>query len=207
MQIASPGTRVAINLSGISHNQINQRGEVLVVGDWLVSTIAVDVKLYALFNISKPLKHNMFINFHSGTFEIIGKLRFLSADSIMTGESSFAQNKFDKPVALVRGDKFIIRSNQITLGGGQVLEVNVPRHKKNDLKVSDRLSILESGSDNEIVSEFIQSIEPIKFDELKNLTGLSNINFILNELIINHNKVLINEIILKVKYIKNYKEI
>ena len=184
LQIASPGTRVAINLSGISHNQINQRGEVLVVGDWLVSTIAVDVKLYALFNISKPLKHNMFINFHSGTFEIIGKLRLLSADSIMPGESSFAQIKFDKPVALVRGDKFIIRSNQITLGGGQVLEVNVPRHKKNDLKVSDRLSILESGSDNEIVSEFIQSNEPIKFDELKNLTGLSNINFILNELII-----------------------
>ena len=139
LQIASPGTRVAINLSGISHNQINQRGEILVVGDWLVSTIAVDVKLYALFNISKPLKHNMFINFHSGTFEIIGKLRLLSADSIMPGESSFAQIKFDKPVALVRGDKFIIRSNQITLGGGQVLEVNVPRHKKNDLKVSDRL--------------------------------------------------------------------
>ena len=188
LQIASPGTRVAINLSGISHNQINQRGEVLVVGDWLVSTIAVDVKLYALFNISKPLKHNMFINFHSGTFEIIGKLRLLSADSIMPGESSFAQIKFDKPVALVRGDKFIIRSNQITLGGGQVLEVNVPRHKKNDLKVSDRLSILESGSDNEIVSEFIQSNEPIKFDELKNLTGLSNINFILNELIIDKKK-------------------
>ena len=144
LQIASPGTRVAINLSGISHNQINQRGEVLVVGDWLVSTIAVDVKLYALFNISKPLKHNMFINFHSGTFEIIGKLRLLSADSILPGESSFAQITF----------------------------------------VSDRLSILESGSDNEIVSEFIQSNEPIKFDELKNLTGLSNINFILNELII-----------------------
>lgn len=182
LQIASPGTRVAINLSGISHKQINQRGEVLVVGDWLVSTIAVDVKLYALFNIARPLKHNMFINFHSGTFEIIGKLRLLSEDFIMPGGSSFAQIKFDKPVALVRGDKFIIRSNQITLGGGQVLEVNVPRHKKNDLKVTNRLSVLESGSGNEIVAEFIQSNEPIKFDEVENLTGLPNINPILHEL-------------------------
>ncbi|MBN18130.1 MAG: selenocysteine-specific translation elongation factor [Chloroflexi bacterium] len=184
LQTASPGTRIAINLSGVSHNQINQRGEVLIAGDWLVSTIAIDVKLCVLPNISRPLKHNMFISFHSGTFEIVGRLRLLYKDIIMPGQNSFAQIKFNKPVSVIRGDKFIIRSSQVTLGGGEVIEVNVPRHKRNDQKVLDRLLVLESGSDNEIVEEFIKSNEPIQFDCIKDLSGLADINCILNQLLL-----------------------
>ena len=183
LQIASPGTRVAINLSGISHKNINQRGEVLISGDWISPTIAVDVKLYALSTIPRPLKHNMFINFHSGTFEVVGKLRLLDSEMLIAGNSVFAQIKFDKHVPLVKGDNFIIRSSQLTLGGGQVIEVNVSRHKKNDQNIINRLAVLESGFQDEIVLELIKSNQPIQIQQMKNLTGLANIDNILSILI------------------------
>jgi selenocysteine-specific elongation factor len=43
IETASPGRRLAVNLSGVSHDQI-QRGEVLTIPGWLRPTIALDVR-------------------------------------------------------------------------------------------------------------------------------------------------------------------
>ena len=129
LEVAAPGSRVAVNLSGLHPDQLH-RGQALTYPNLLRGTLRVDVRLRALPDAPASLIHNMEITFHSAAAEAAGRLRLLEGNELSPGQAGWAQIELHQPVALTRGDHFIVRrpSPSATLGGGIILDP-APRRK------------------------------------------------------------------------------
>ena len=169
---AQPGTRVAANLMGISQDEIS-RGEVLTIPGWLKPTDALDVRLRVIPDAPHALRHNMEVTVHTGSSEVLAKLRLLEGNQVEPGESTWAQLKLDRPLAIVKGDYYVIRSNQTTLGGGNVVEIDAPRHRRMHAPTLERLAIMEQGSETDILLATIESSQPAAFNDLVKLANMS----------------------------------
>ena len=168
---ALPGTRVAANIIGVSQNDIT-RGEVLTTEGWLRPTDAIDVRLRSIPDAPHPLRHNMYITVHTGSSEVIGRLRLLEKDILEPGETSWAQIKLETPLAVVKGDYYVIRSNRTTLGGGNIVETHAGRHRRKYAPTIERLAIMELGSVQDILLKTIEMSEPCGFEELVNRANM-----------------------------------
>src|SRR5262245_52274116 len=154
VQVARPGSRVAVNLPGISTEQLH-RGQVLTTPGWLSPTGAVDVRLEAVSDLARPLRHNVSVTFHSGAAEVPGKLRLLDTDELPAGESAWAQVRLDAPIAVVAGDRFVIRSPNATLGGGRIVDTRARRHRRRHEPTLRTLESLAAGSPEEAIYALI----------------------------------------------------
>ena len=169
---AQPGTRVAANLIGVSQDDV-ARGEVLTTDGWLKPTDAVDVRLRVIPDAPHPLRHNMYITAHTGSSEVIGRLRLLEKDVAEPGETTWAQIKTDAPLAVVKGDYYVIRSNRTTLGGGNIVETHAKRHRRMHSPTIERLAVMELGSAQDILLKTVEGDEPSRFEDLVNRANMS----------------------------------
>ena len=167
-----PGSRVAVNLSGIAQDAI-ERGEVLTRPGWLRPTRSMDVHLSVLPDVPRALRHNMHVTVHTGSDETVGRLRLLESDRAEPGEWAWAQLKLDENVAVVRGDRFVIRSNQSTLGGGTIVDAHAPRHRRRHAPLLARLRILEEGSIRQVLAACVEQHGPIALPSLAARADLS----------------------------------
>ncbi|MEK7777283.1 MAG: selenocysteine-specific translation elongation factor, partial [Chloroflexota bacterium] len=147
---ALPGTRTAVNLAGVSHEEV-QRGDVLTTPGWLHPTDALDGHLRMVADAPRPLKHNSTVSFYTGTSETLAKVRLLDRDTLLPGESGWVQIRVENPVAVVKGDFFIIRSSETTLGGGNVVEPHAKRHRRLHAATLEHLDRLQEGSGEEVL--------------------------------------------------------
>jgi len=169
---AAPGTRVAINLSGIDYQQI-ARGHVLTTTRWLRPTDAVDVSLRLIAGAPRALKHNARVTFYTGTSETPARVRLLAADAVAPGDTAWAQVRLAEPVAVVKGDYFVIRNTQTTLGGGAVVAPRAGRHRRFHEATIARLEALARGSGAGALLETLESIEPTSEVDLARAANLS----------------------------------
>ncbi|MFN3974958.1 MAG: selenocysteine-specific translation elongation factor, partial [Dehalococcoidia bacterium] len=167
----SPGSRAAVNLAGVEYQEIH-RGEVLTIPGWLNPTTLVDVHLRAARWAPQPLRHNMGVTFHTGTAEVLGRLRLLDADTLEANQAGWAQVHLAAPVAVVRGDPFIVRSSQHTLGGGTVVDAHPQRHRRRHPPTLELLAILTRGSPEETIRAVLASPLPRAPQALSRETGL-----------------------------------
>ncbi len=167
-----PGNRVAANLSGVRAADI-ERGDVLTSPGWLSPTAAVDVRLRMIADAPRAARHNMFVNVHAGSGEAVGRLRLLDADTLEPGGAAWAQLKLETPMAVVKGDYFVIRAGGSTLGGGNVVDPHAPRHRRRDAPLLDRLEAMESGSARDVLLKMIEASEPAAFGELINRANIA----------------------------------
>ncbi len=172
VETAAPGRRLAVNLSGISHDDI-ERGETLTIPRWLRPTIALDVRLRLLADAPRPLKHNSPVTFHSGATESAARVRLLAQDEAQPGEETWAQVRLDSPMALVKGDYFVIRSSDATIGGGAVVEPHAKRHRRRHAPTLARLEAMDSGLEEDALLQTLQSAEPCDLQTLANRGNLS----------------------------------
>jgi len=151
--IAIPGSRTAVNISGVRTDQI-QRGHVIVYPNQYQAMRRLDVHIRLLKNISLPVKHGQEIKFFIGSSETIGTLRLLDTEELHPGTEGWAQLELRDPVVAVRGDRFILRrpSPGETLGGGVIVD-HLPkgRHKRFDDHILMSLESLLNGSPVEIL--------------------------------------------------------
>ncbi len=160
---ALPGSRVAVNLTGLHPSQLH-RGQVLTTPGRVKSSKRVDVRLRAWEDAPTILRHNMEITFHSGTAETIGKLRLLEGDELLPGEETWAQIELRDPVAVSRGDRYLIRrpSPSATLGGGIILDpAPRRRHKRRRPELFQRFQALLRNDPVELVALIITEQGPI----------------------------------------------
>ncbi len=155
-----PGNRVAANLSNVAVGELG-RGMVASRAGDVTPTTAIDATIRALAQNNGPLKHNASVTFHTGAAEVPAKLRLLETDELPPGESAFCQLRLDQPTAMAPKDRFVLRANGITIGGGQVLELDAKRHKRRDQKVSARLATLLKGDPGETLIEELQPLQPV----------------------------------------------
>ena len=125
------GARVAVNISGISHGDV-QRGDTLCAGGAMVPSRLADVSVELLPDAFKGLEHNLDIMLFHGTTETIARVRLIGSQAIEPGGSGYCQLVLSEPMVLDAGDRFIIRlpSPSVTLGGGEVLDPAPERHWK-----------------------------------------------------------------------------
>ena len=171
---ASPGSRVAVNLTGLGKGDL-LRGQVVTTPDWLIPTLLVDVQYRHLDRLERPLRHNQEVKFFSGSAEVLARTRVLGQDSIAPGESGWLQLRLREPVALVKGDRFIIRlpSPGQTLGGGVVVDpAPRRRHRRFRSEVMNRLETLAEGSPDEILLQALETRGPLTAGEAAKQSGL-----------------------------------
>ena len=169
---AIPGTRVAVNLSGIPADDI-ARGDVLAPVGILSPTNALDIHLKVLEGIPNNLKHNMFVTVHLGTAQQVGKLRLLDCDIAEPGEKVWAQIKLKSGFIALKNDYSIIRSNQVTLGGGIVVEPHAKRHKRNHAGTIANLNLKRIGSAEDLIILSIDKPNPVQIESIVRETHLS----------------------------------
>ena len=172
IETALPGRRLAVNLSGVSHDEI-QRGEVLTIPGWLRPTIALDVRLKLLADAPRGLKHNSPVAFHIGATETVARVRLLEKNEVSPGEETWAQIRLETPLALVKGDYFVIRSSDATLGGGTVVDPYAKRHRRRHSPTLERLEVMELGTQDEVLVQTLQSSEPSSLQALADRANLS----------------------------------
>jgi len=165
---ASAGLRTAINLQGVEKEAIF-RGDVLASADSLVVTKRVDVYLSLLKSMPRPLKNRTRVRFHTGTAEILAEVTLLDRDEARPGDTIFTQLHLESPTAVLPHDRYVIRSYSPvhTIGGGEILAVSPPKHKRGRQDVPARLEIFKQGSPAEFTSALI---------EQSGITGLSRSN-------------------------------
>ena len=171
LEQATPASRVAVNLTGIAHEDV-RRGDVLTTPGWLKPTSAIDVHLRVIPDAPRAVRHNMFVTVHTGSSETVGRLRLLDRDRAEPGESAWGQLKLESPMVAVKGDYFVIRSNQTTLGGGDIVDPHARRHRRKYQPILERLAVMQAGSDREVVLKTIEGSEPAEFRSLVDRANL-----------------------------------
>jgi selenocysteine-specific elongation factor len=131
VQYAQPGSRVAVNLSGIDANQV-RRGETLVSPRTLSAVDTLDVEV-RLLESAPALKHRANIHFHAFTSETMASVSLYGYEAVQPGTLRLMRLRLAEPIVLVPGDRFVLRqpSPAGTIGGGRVLDAHpLPRQKK-----------------------------------------------------------------------------
>jgi selenocysteine-specific elongation factor len=152
---AMPGSRTAVNISGIETESI-QRGEVVVRPNQYQPTRRIDARFRLLKDISVSLKHNSEVKFFVGASETIANLRLLGTEELKPGEESWIQLELRGPVVAVRGDRYILRrpSPGETLGGGAIVDHQPKgRHKRFDENILKSLESLSQGTPADVLLE------------------------------------------------------
>lgn len=165
LEEAVPGTRVAVNLSGIEHHEI-ERGDLLTVPGWLKASNAFDASLRVINGAPRPVRHNHKLVLFSGSREVPVTVRLLQGDEVTPDESGWVQLRTTEPVPMLRGDRFILRDTQDTMAGGVVLVPDAARHRRNDDAVVSELEALASGSGENAALQTLRSAEPATVAEL-----------------------------------------
>ena len=152
---ALPGSRTAVNLSGIGTDQI-RRGEVLIHPDQYQVTRRVDARFRLLADATSAIQHNTEVKVFVGTSETVATLRLLGKEELQPGEEGWIQLEVRDPIVAMRGDRYILRrpSPSETLGGGAIVDAQPKaRHKRFDEQVLNSLALLAKGSPADVLFE------------------------------------------------------
>ncbi len=160
IESVGPGTRVAANLVGVSASDVN-RGDVLTNLGWLVPAKRIDARLRLLPQTRHPLRHGTILSFHSGAAEVMARIHLLESDELKPGESGLAQFALADPVAVVKGDHFIIRSPNDTLGGGVIINIRTARHKRFKQETIEQLKSMNEGSQADLIMATLEMKQPL----------------------------------------------
>ena len=157
---ADPGRRLAVNLSGISRDEV-QRGELLTSAGWLRLTSRLDAQLKLSPDVPRTLKHNEGITFHLFTSETPARVRLLDREELGPGEEGWGQIHLELPVPAVKGDLFVVRSADATLGGGKVVDPHpARRHRRFVPSVLERLMAMEDGAGEDALGNAVEHWGP-----------------------------------------------
>ncbi len=127
-----PGSRVAVNLSGISRDQL-ARGSVIVrPGQWHV-TRTFDASLRVLDSLDHEVSRKGAYQAYVGSGEHPASVRVLpagaetgGAEGVFPGEEGFVRLHLPRALPLMPGDRYVLRESGRgeTVGGGEVLDVS-----------------------------------------------------------------------------------
>jgi selenocysteine-specific elongation factor len=175
------GQRAAVNLSGISHAEI-ERGDVLASPDMDSASTIVAASFEFLSSIKKPIKNNSMFKLHHMTDETIARVSFEGIKEAAPGAKTFGFLRLKEPMTMMRGDRFILRDPSInsTIGGGKALLPYIEDLKSNKKTGTQHLDILKryqalGGSDMENILLLLLSGEGISCINIHTLRLILNI--------------------------------
>jgi selenocysteine-specific elongation factor len=125
---AVAGERAALALAGLEKAEI-ERGMWVQSADLAALTERIDATLRLSAREAKALATGATVHLHHGTADAMARVSVLDAARIEPGEESLVALAVDRPLAVCRGDRFVIRdaSARRTIGGGRMLDGAPPR--------------------------------------------------------------------------------
>jgi len=196
-EVAVPGSRTAVNISGVDMELI-KRGEVVIHPNQYQATRRVDARFRLLREASSFINHGDEVKFFVGASETIATLRLLGMEELNPGNEGWVQLELRNPIVTVRGDKYILRrpSPSETLGGGVIVDHQPKgRHKRFDLAVLKSFESLIKGSPADILFEAVLALDPVSIRESVTKSRLETLiaQIALDELVQNGQLVLLEE--------------
>jgi selenocysteine-specific elongation factor len=168
------GQRVALNLQGIEKNEIT-RGVIIGKPGTLIFTHRIDATLKYLKLPYQPIKNDTVLRFHIATTQEEARVVVLGKDAIEPGEELFVQFVFRNPLVALPGDNFVLRGSYAvqTIGGGRILDIMPPRHKRKAEDLENVYNVLTRGNDLEKAGYHIRKGGPagVHEDTLSILIG------------------------------------
>jgi selenocysteine-specific elongation factor len=172
---AETGMRTAVNFQGLEKDSVN-RGDVLSNPEALKPNYMLDVSFHYLRSNKKPIKNRTRIRFHAGTSEVLGILGLLDKEEMIPGETDVVQLRLDSPEAVIKDDRFVIRSYSPvrTIGGGYILNPIPQKHKRYKPEVVKGLKSLMDNEPEEIISYYLDEsgYQGVSFSDLLIMTNI-----------------------------------
>ena len=168
-EVALPGSRVAVNLSGISHHEI-ARGNLLAYPGTRSPADRIDVRV----RLTAGLAQNAALELFVGAAQTLCRATLLDREELAAGEQGWLQLRLVTPVAVARGDRYILRtpSPSRTIGGGVIVDTHPARHRRFRPEVLARLESLARGTPADLLRPALADNLPHTFAELLAASGL-----------------------------------
>ncbi len=160
-EAARAGQRTAANLSGIEKDRVS-RGQVLVAPGARATGRLLDVSLEALPALDRPLRQRRALELHLGTGHAEATLILLEDRQLAPGGRGLAQLHLDREVAVLPGQRFILRGPRTlagrgrTLAGGRVLALAEKRRRPSRPGALDGLARLAGDDDGARVEALVR---------------------------------------------------
>lgn len=124
LRAAGPGRRLAVNLTGVAHDQV-RRGDVLVRGRQWAPTRVFDATLTVLAALDHEVSRRGAYVAYLGSGEHAVKLRVLGTEALDPASVGFVRLHLPVVLPLLPGDRYVLRESGRgeTVGGGEVLDV------------------------------------------------------------------------------------
>ncbi|HTY53739.1 MAG TPA: selenocysteine-specific translation elongation factor [Candidatus Binataceae bacterium] len=158
--------RVALNLTGDEP----KRGDVLADERLDISTERIDARVEIRPAAKRPLKTNDRIRLFAGTVEALGRVIVLEESSeIPVKQAGLAQIVLQEPIAVLIGDRFVLRNenSQRTIGGGVVLNPVGRRNRKPLGIYRERLAALSDARGAEAIEALLNLQDSFALSSLR----------------------------------------
>jgi selenocysteine-specific elongation factor len=154
-----PGTRAAVNLTGVDHHAL-ARGHALVRSDQWHHATTVDASLTVLGSLDHDVSRRGAYVAYIGSGEHPIRLRVLGPDRLPPGSRGSVRLHLATALPLLPGDRYVLREmgRGETIGGGEILDVD------------PRRSAARADPDRS-VDRVVRERGRITVDELERLTG------------------------------------
>lgn len=167
VQKAVAGDRAALNLTGLKYDDF-ERGMILSSKP-LPQTALIDAQV-ELF--PEKMRIGTWSNhiFHTGTFTTKARVHLITKSELTGGEKAVAQIYLEKPSIILAKDRYILRntSNDLTFGGGIVLDTSPLHHRRRTEKLKNEMENLAR-----IITEQESLAEMIRFELQKSNVPLN----------------------------------
>ncbi len=176
IEIGLPGSRLAINLTGVHPDDLH-RGMVVARPGGTQPTALLDVRVRLVHSggWQAKLEHSDSVDFFSGAAEVPARVRLLDAEKLTSGQSGWAQLVLESPVAVAAGDRFIVRqaSPSLTVGGGIVVNPHPTRRwRRFQPEVISQLETLARGTPEDLLLHALARLEPGPLKAAVDASGL-----------------------------------
>jgi len=156
LDVASPGSRVALNLTGVEKDELG-RGMVVVRPGTLAAVSVMSARVEVLGSASEAIAHDEAVKVHAGTAEVMARISLLEGATLEPGATGWAQLRLAEPLAVAVGDRFVIRrpSPPQTLGGGAVADITGERMRRR----REAVAVLERRSAPTAASRLLAALD------------------------------------------------
>ncbi len=168
---ATPGSRTALNLTGVEVDDV-PRGSWIAV-DLSPASSHLTIELQLLDDFPRKLKTWTPVHIYHATTHSIARLGLLSTTTLAPGETTLADLVCETPLLACAGDRILIRDHGMdrTLGGGTVIDNQSPPQRRHRRERMARLFALQT---TESLTAFRQLLEagPVNWKSFAAFMGM-----------------------------------
>jgi len=169
IEVASPVSRVAVNLAGVDRSRL-ARGDVLAHPERWHPTSLIEAKIRPVRGLAHELTSRGAFSFHAGAAERDAKLHLYAVRSVPDG-GAFVRIYLSAPVILDVYDRFVLRESgrSETVAGGVVLDAFPPRRA--GATAVDRLTVRERATRDELAELLVSERGAVTVADVRVVAG------------------------------------